>query len=335
MGKYLLRRGAWFIVVALSIITMTFVLSRVIPADPARLAAGLDATPEQVAEVRHVMGLDQPLYAQYGRYLWGLLHWDLGRSVQSRQPVANDVRQFLPATLELVLTSFAVYVVLGISLGVVWAVWPRSWVARAIRFLAVSGAAVPVFWVGLMLQLVLGTKLAWLPVAGRLNTNETMPQFLTGFYTIDSLVTGRLDLFLSTLSHMVMPVAALVFGMIAVATRLTKETVLQELGKDYVRTARAKGVGGKGLIFKHVLKNSLNPVVTMLGMQFGWLLGGTIIVEVVFSWPGIGLYAFNSFRTFDYDPIMAIALISTVVFFIVNTLVDLLYPILDPRVGVE
>jgi ABC-type dipeptide/oligopeptide/nickel transport system permease component len=332
MAQFLLRRLAWLLVVAFSIVTLTFVISRVIPADPARLAAGLHADPAQVAEVRRLMGLDQPLAQQYLAYLRGLLRGDLGRSVQSRQPVLDDIRMFLPATLELVVTAFSVYAVVGVSLGVVWAAWPDSWAARAIHLLTVSGVAVPVFWVGLVLQLLLGTRLGWLPVAGRLSPEVAPPPTVTGLYTVDALLAGQWGVWTDAVRHLVLPVAAAVFGVLSVATRLTRESVGAELLREYVRTARSKGVPEGSVLLRHVLPNAFNPVLTMLGLQFGWLLANSILVEVVFSWPGIGLYAFTSFQTFDYNPIMAITLIGTGTFFLVNTVVDLLYPLLDPRI---
>jgi peptide/nickel transport system permease protein len=332
MAQFLLRRLAWLLVVAFSIVTLTFVISRVIPADPARLAAGLHADPAQVAEVRRLMGLDQPLAQQYLAYLRGLLRGDLGRSVQSRQPVLDDIRMFLPATLELVVTAFSVYAVVGVGLGVVWAAWPDSWAARAIHLLTVSGVAVPVFWVGLVLQLLLGTRLGWLPVAGRLSPEVAPPPTVTGLYTVDALLAGQWGVWTDAVRHLVLPVAAAVFGVLSVATRLTRESVGAELLREYVRTARSKGVPEGSVLLRHVLPNAFNPVLTMLGLQFGWLLANSILVEVVFSWPGIGLYAFTSFQTFDYNPIMAITLIGTGTFFLVNTVVDLLYPLLDPRI---
>ncbi len=332
MGRFLVRRLGWFVVVAFSIVTLTFVISRVIPADPARLAAGLNAEPAQVEEVRRLMGLDQPLARQYVAYLRGLLRGDLGRSVQSRQPVLDDLRMFLPATIELVVAAFAVYVVLGVGLGVLWAAWPDSWAARAIHLLTVGGVAVPVFWAGLVLQLVLGTRLGWLPVAGRLSPDLAPPPTVTGLYTVDALLAGRWDVWVDAVRHLALPVAAAVFGVLSVATRLTRDSVAAELGREYVRTARSKGVPDGRVLVRHVLPNAFNPVLTMLGLQFGWLLANSILVEVVFSWPGIGLYAFTSFQTFDYNPIMAVTLVGTGTFFLVNTAVDLLYPLLDPRI---
>jgi ABC-type dipeptide/oligopeptide/nickel transport system permease component len=329
--RYILLRLAWIIFVVLGVVTLTFFISRVIPADPARLAAGLNAGQEQVEEVRRALGLDQPIYVQYQRYMAGLLRFDLGKSIQTRQPIWDDLKLVFPATLELVIYSFSIYVIFGMGIGVVWAVWPDSIAALLARIVSVIGAAVPIFWIGLVFQLVFGTQLGWLPIAGRLDLTALPPPFVTGFYTIDTLLAGDTALFWDALLHLILPVASLVLSLLALAARLTQAAVREELQKGYVRTARSKGLSEWAILWRHVIKNALNPVLTMLGLQFGWLLGGTILVEAVFSWPGIGLYAFESFKTFDYAPIQALTLLITFVFVFVNLLVDLTYPLLDPR----
>jgi peptide/nickel transport system permease protein len=331
MFRYLLLRLIWIIFVVLGVVTLTFFISRIIPADPARLAAGLTAGQEQVEEVRRELGLDQPVYVQYQRYMAGLLHFDLGKSIQTRQPVWNDIKLFFPATLELVIFSFTIYVVLGISLGVMWAVYPQSFIATFGRGVSVMGAAIPIFWIGLVFQLIFGTQLGWLPIAGRLDLVAIPPPFVTGMYSVDSLLASDIDLFWDSIVHLILPVASLVLSLLAIATRLTQAAVREELQQAYVRTARSKGLTEWLTLWRHVIKNALNPVLTMLGLQFGWLLGGTVLVEAVFSWPGIGLYAFESFKTFDYAPIQALTLVITFTFVFVNLLIDLIYPILDPR----
>ncbi len=331
MFRYILLRLAWIIFVVLGVVTLTFFISRIIPADPARLAAGLNAGQEQVEEVRRALGLDQPIYIQYQRYMAGLLRFDLGKSIQTRQPIWDDLKLVFPATLELVVYSFTIYVIFGMGIGVVWAVWPDSMAALLARVVSVIGAAVPIFWIGLVFQLVFGTQLGWLPIAGRLDLTALPPPFVTGFYTIDTLLAGDTALFWDAVLHLILPVASLVLSLLALAARLTQAAVREELQKGYVRTARSKGLSEWAILWRHVIKNALNPVLTMLGLQFGWLLGGTILVEAVFSWPGIGLYAFESFKTFDYAPIQALTLLITFVFVFVNLLVDLTYPLLDPR----
>jgi peptide/nickel transport system permease protein len=261
----------------------------------------------------------------------GLLQFDLGRSIQTRQPILNDIKLFFPATLELTLVSFTIYVVLGLSIGILWAIYPQSplsWVARG---LSVMGVAIPIFWIGLVFQLIFGTYLNWLPVAGRLELSAIPPPYVTGLYTLDSLLAGDFALFTDAVRHLILPVTSLVLSLLAVAARLTQASVREEMRQAYVQTARSKGVSERAILWRHVIKNALNPILTMLGLQFGWLLGGTVLVEAVFSWPGIGLYAFESFKTFDYAPIQALALIITFTFVLVNLLIDLIYPVLDPR----
>ncbi len=328
-----LARIGWILVVVWAAVSLTFLLSRVIPADPARLAAGVDAGPEQVAEVRRQLGLDLPVWQQYVDYIVGIVRLDLGDSIQSRQPVIDDVLRFLPATLELVLIAMVVYAVVGVTLGVIWATLPpgvRSWSLNA---LSVLGAGVPVFWIGLVLQLFLASGLGWLPVSGSLDYGDYGLARVTGFTVLDSLIGGNTYALGDAVAHLVLPVAVLVLCQLGVAMRLTRSTIAEQLTRPYVRTSRARGNTERHVLLVDVLRNALSPVVTMLGLQFGWLLGGTIIVEVVFSWPGLGLFAYTAFRTFDYNSILAITLIVTATFVIVNEITDAVNRRLDPRVG--
>jgi peptide/nickel transport system permease protein len=327
----LASRVAWLLLVVLAAVSLTFVLARVVPADPARLAAGLQAGPDQVAQVRHVLGLDQPLWRQYIDYIAGIARFDLGDSIQTRQPVIDDVRTYLPATLELVIASFLLYAVIGVTLGVLWAMRPAGLLSKGIGLASIAGAAVPVFWIALVLQLVFGYKLGWLPISGTIDYFQENIARRTGFSTLDALLAGNGGAFVDALRHLVLPVTALIVSQLALATRLTRSSMAVELRRPYVRAARARGASELRIVLVDALRNALNPVITMLGLQFGWLLGGTILVEVVFSWPGIGLYAYNAFRTFDYNPILALTIITTLTFVVVNELVGLLYPVLDPR----
>jgi peptide/nickel transport system permease protein len=327
----LASRIGWILVVVWAAVSLTFVLGRVVPADPARLAAGLNAGAEQVAEVRRSLGLDLPIWDQYLRYIGGILRLDFGDSIQSRQPVLDDILYFLPPTLELVLVAFVVYAVLGVALGIIWAALPQGIHARLINVLSVLGAALPVFWIGLLLQLVVASGLGWLPVSGTLDYDDYGLARLTGATMLDSVLGGNTFALGDAVLHLVLPVTALVVSQLGIAIRLTRTSVASELTKPYVRTARARGTSPTRIVLVDTLRNAIAPVITMLGLQFGWLLGGTILVEVVFSWPGLGLYAFNAFRTFDYNPILAITLVITATFVIVNELTDLVIKRLDPR----
>ena len=330
MVYYLLRRLVGAVAVLFGVITGTFVLSHVVPSCPACAVAGLRAGPEQIKAAAHSLGLDRPVWDQYATYISGLVHGDFGISYASRQPIGPAILVALPATLELVFYSFVIYAVLGVGLGLVWA-WrgnrPESWLIRLVSML---GTAMPIFWFAMVLQLLLASHLGWFPITGRLEGDP--PATITGFYTVDSLLTGNLPAFGDATSHLVLPVTALVLWQFAVATRLTERSVVEEMRMPYVRTAIAKGAGTRRVILGHVFRNAINPVLTMLGLQFGWLLGGTVLVEVVFSWPGIGIYMYNALQTFDFPAIMAVTVVITVAFVVVNLIVDLLYPVIDPRI---
>jgi peptide/nickel transport system permease protein len=333
MAVFLVRRILWALLVIWVVSLITFTLSRVVPADPAAFVAGLGATKSQIATVRKEMGLDRPLPSQYVTYAKGLVKLDLGKSIKTRRPVTDDLRKFLPATLELIVISFGIYVVLSLILGVIAALNPGGLLDLLIRFGAISGSAIPVFWLAIILQLIFYTRLGWLPIGGRIGVHEAAPPHLTGFYTIDSLAAGDFGLFASVLKHLILPVATIVLSLLAVGTRLTRATFLQELGKPYVRVAASKGLSERRILYRHVLKNALNPIITVTSMQFAYLLAWTILIEAIFSWPGIGLYAFNSFEALDYNPIMALALVVTVGFVIINLITDLIYPLIDPRIA--
>jgi len=330
--RRLLTRVGWTLLVVWSAVSLTFVLSRVIPADPARLAAGMGAGAEQVAEVRRQLGLDLPVWQQYINYLSGIVRLDFGDSVQSRQPVLDDIVRFFPATLELVLPAMFIYAIVGISLGVAWAMLSEGWRSRMLAGLSILGAALPVFWTGLLLQLTLASGLGWLPVSGSLSYSDYGLSRVTGFTVLDSLIGVNTYALGDAVSHLILPVSVLVLSQLGIAMRLTRSTVGTELTKNYVRVARARGKGDGRVVLVDVLRNSLAPVITMLGLQFGWMLGGTIIVEVVFSWPGLGTYAYNAFRTFDYNPILGVTLIVTLTFVLVNELTDEIIRWIDPRV---
>ncbi len=330
MIYYLLRRLAGAVAVLVGVITGTFVLEHVVPSCPACVIAGVGAGPAQLAAATHEMGLDRPLWVQFQTYAEGLLHGDFGDSYITKQPIGPSIVSFLPATLELVAYSFVLYALLGIGSGL-WMAWRGGHAdAGAMRVVSMIGTALPVFWFAMVLQLWLGSRLGWFPITGRLDVDP--PATITGFYTIDSLLHGNFDAFGDSIRHLVLPVFSLVVWQFAIASRLTQKSVSEELRLPYVRTAIAKGAAMPRIMFQHVLRNAINPVITMLGLQFGWLLGGTVLVEVVFAWPGIGTFMYNSLQTFDFPAIIAVTVVITIAFVVVNLVVDLLYPIIDPRI---
>lgn len=332
MLLYVAKRVGMAVIVLFIVVTAVFLITHLIPSDPARVAAGLDASPEQVEITRKALGLDLPVYLQYLHYLGGLFVGDFGISYTTRQPLAPALFNAFPATLELILFAFVIYVILGVGAGVLWAVLRDRPIAGLFTGVTSLLSGVPVFWLAIVLQLWLAGRLGIFPINGRLDLATRPPTRVTGFYTIDSLLAGQLHLFGEAVAHLALPVAVLVAWMFAMAARLTQKSVMVELAAPYVVTAQAKGASPSRVMFRHVFRNAMNPVVTMLGLQFGWLLGGTVLVEVVFSWPGMGTYMYSALKNFDFPVITAVAVVITVSFAIVNLLVDLLYPVLDPRV---
>ncbi|MDB5076271.1 MAG: transporter permease [Chloroflexi bacterium] len=328
----ILHRIPWLFAVLLCMSFIIFTLSHVVPANPAAYMAGQGATQDQINAISHSLGLDKPLPVQYGIYLKGLLHLDLGTSIRTRQPVASELWSALPATLELIFFSFILYMVLGIALGVIAALNKGSLLDLIIRVVVTIATALPVFWVGLVLQMIFFANLGWLPIGSRIGVHDLPPPTVTGFYTVDSLLAGDISIFLSVVQHLILPVTATTLSLLAVGARLTRTAFIKELAQQYVVTARGKGVRRSKVIFKHVLRNTLNPLLTMSGVQLGYLLSWIVLVEVVFQWPGIGLYAYLSFQVFDYAPIMGLTLMATFFFILINLAIDLLYPLADPRV---
>ncbi len=312
---------------------MTFTISHVIPADPAAAAAGFNATAEQIAQYRREMGLDRPLYEQYLRYMTGLVfHFDLGRSILNQRPVRDDIAAFLPASIELALASLALCVPLGITLGVFTAVRAGRLVDAATRAFTVLGVSMPVFIVALLLQLVFYKELRWFPSGGRLADAVESPPVVTGLLLVDSLLSGNWPAFVSALHHLALPAATLAVANLAVITRMTRSSMLEVLTAEYVRTARAKGLSAPRVLFHHALRNAMIPVVTVVGLQTAALIAYVFLVEHIFSWPGIGSYAVRAILGLDFQPIMGIALLFSLIYVVVNFLVDLAYLVLDPRI---
>jgi peptide/nickel transport system permease protein len=329
---FLLRRLIWGILVLLSVAVITFFLSRVVPADPAAFLAGQNASEATVQRIRAEHGLDRPLSAQFVSYMAGLGRGDLGESIRTRRRVGADLAQYLPATLELLLVSFVFYLGISFFLAVLAARRPGGATDGAIRLLTMVGTGIPVFWLGMTLQFVFFYKLHWLPLGARFPIRESAPPLVTGFLLVDSLLAGSLTDFFAALKHLALPAATIVINLLAVGTRLTRAALIREQDRLYVRTARGKGLSSSRILFKHILRNALSPILTATTMQFGYMISWVILVEVIFDWPGIGLYAYQSFQVFDYSPVIALALVSTAGFVLINLAMDLLYPIIDPRV---
>jgi peptide/nickel transport system permease protein len=332
MAGFLARRLGWGLLLLLTVATLTFFLSRVVPADPAAFLAGQNASEATVARIRAEYGLDQPLPRQFVRYLSGLLVGDFGQSLRTHRGVATDLAQFLPATLELLVVSFTIYLLLSFVLAVAAARHPGGWTDAAIRLLTMLGTGIPVFWLGMALQYVFFYRLHWLPLAGRYPIRDIAPPAVTGFLLLDSVLAGDPLALWRSLESMTLPAFAIVLNLLAVGTRMSRAALIAEYDRPYIRTARGKGLPPRAILFKHVMRNALSPVLAVTSMQFGYMLSWVILVEVIFGWPGIGLYAYQSFQVFDYAPVIALAMVSTAGFVLINLVMDLLYPLIDPRV---
>lgn len=333
MGLYLVRRVGLAIITILGVTLLTFVISHVVPGDPARLAAGPDATASSIAAIRQQMGLNLPLPVQYGRYLDGLVHLNLGRSIITGDSVRTDLGNYFPATLELVIAAFLIYLLIGIPLGVLAALTKNRWPDAVIRIGTSVLYAVPLFLTALWLQYFFSYRWRLLPLGNELPPFTSPPTHITGMYVVDSLLSGNWSLLATSLRYLVLPAVSLALGLLAIAARFTRASMLTELDKDYVKMAYLKGLSRARVIFKHALRNSLIPVVTMTGVQFGYFIGGTVLVETIFLWPGIGLYSYNAITSLDYAPILGVTLVSSIFFVLANLAVDLLYPVLDPRIS--
>lgn len=331
--RLIVRRLIFLVFVLFGLSVITFGLSHVIPGDPARLMAGPRASRSAVEKLREKYGLNDPWLKQYVTYVGNIAHGDFGMSFTTRRPVSQDLKRYLPATAELGLCAFVLATAIGIPLGVLSAVKRDKWPDHLARFISISGLALPVFWLAIMAQFVFFGKLGWLPDGERLPIGVDPPRTITGLYTVDSLLTGNLPLFLLSLKHLALPTVVLAYGSLAVITRMVRGGMLEVLNQDYIRTARAKGIAQHAVVLGHALKNALLPTVTSIGLQIGLLLSGAFLVEIVFSWPGIGRYAVDAIQRLDYNATMATTLIIALVFVLLNLVVDIAYLFLDPRIS--
>jgi len=321
------------VIVLLGMSVITFALTHIVPGNPARLLAGQHATQEQVEAVAKLYGLDRPVVEQYWVYIGGLFRGDLGMSLTTRRPVADDLRQYLPATIELTTAAMLLVIGLGLPTGLLAAIRRGRPLDHLIRVSTVAGVSMPIFWFGIVLQILFYRNLQLLPIGGRLGIIDIEPPRVTGAYVVDTLLAGDFDTFLSALVHLVLPAATLAAGSIAVVTRMMRASAIELLDADHVRQARAKGLVERIVLGRHVFRNALIPTTTVIGLQVGTLLAGNVLTEVVFNWPGIGLYAVNAIRYLDYSAIMGVTLTVSIIYVFVNLLVDIAYVLLDPRIS--
>ena len=315
----------------LGVSAIVFVMVRAIPGDPAQILLGQAATPGQVADVRARLGLDQPLPTQYLLFLRDALTGDLGDSLVLGQPVTAVLLERFPATLELTLAALLFAVAIGVPVGVIAAVRQNSLVDKITSVVALAGVSMPVFWLALVLVVVFTVQVNWLPFPGRVGVDVGFTSY-TGLYLLDTLITLNFVAFWDVLKHLILPAIALGTIPMAVITRMTRSSMLEVMGEDYVRTARAKGVVPWRVVLRHALRNAMLPTITVIGLQFGLLMGGAILTELIFGWPGVGQIAIESVSRRDYAMIQGVVLYGAAFFVLVNLLVDVLYAVLDPRV---
>jgi len=334
MIRFILRRLVGLVFVLAGVSVITFGLSQLVPVDPAVAALGQNAREDQIEAFRREFGLDQPPLQQYVTYVSRLLRGDLGISIRTRRPVADDLGDFLPATIELTLAAMLITIVLGVTLGVLAAIKRNGWIDGLARLFALIGGSLPIFFLGLLALSIFYSRLRWLPGPGRLDALIKPPTQLTGLYVVDSLLTGNWQALRNSLAHLVLPALTLGYFSTAVLLRMTRSAMLDVLGQDYVRTARAKGLSERLVLTRHALRSALIPVMTTIGITFGSLLSGAVLTETIFSWPGLGRYATASAVSLDFPAVMGVALVAAVVYPLVNMLVDIGYHALDPRVRV-
>ncbi|GAA4231245.1 peptide/nickel transport system permease protein [Streptosporangium album] len=335
--RFLTRRVLTALLLAVGITLVTFVLTNLVPGDPVSANLGQRALgdPAIVAQWRSEHGLDKPLPQQYLLHLQGVIQGDLGTSQQSHRPVLDDLAESVPATLELAGAAILISLVAGVAFGVVAALRRDRLSDHLLRILSLIGISVPTFWLALMAFYVFFYRLQVTPGSGRIDPGMSPPPQVTGLYTVDSALAGQWDVFSSAVGHLITPALVLALYTIGLLTRFTRSAVLEVLGQDYVRAARAKGLPSRVILFRYVLRSALVPIITVAGLAFGSLLSGTVLVEAIFAWPGVGQYAYKSATTLDLPAVMGVGLVVGGVYLVINLIVDVLYGVIDPRVRLQ
>ena len=332
--KFIGKRLIYLVVMLFGVATLVFILTKMIPGDPtvANLSQRALNDPEVVAAYRAKYVLDQPVFVQYILYIKNLLHLDLGTSIRTNKPVLDELARCYPATIELALFAIILAALLGILFGVISAIKRNSILDQVVRALSVTGVSIPSFWFALLVLYFFYYKLHIFPGPGRLSNSFSAPATVTGMYVIDSLIEGNPAKALDALQHLILPGLVLAAFTMGLITRTTRSNLLDVMSTDYIRTARAKGLSRVGLIVRHALGNALIPVLTVIGLGLGNLLGGMVLVETIFNWPGVGQFAYESVLSVDYPSIIGVALLIALNYMVINTVVDILYGVIDPRV---
>jgi peptide/nickel transport system permease protein len=331
LGKYLAKRVLMLIPVVLVLSFVIFLMIEAIPGDPAQIMLGQRASPEALQELRHNMGLDEPWYIRYGLFLQRLSRGDLGKSIMSGRPVASELKEKMAATIELSVFAILIAILVGVLAGFISA-WRKYSIFDYISMLgALVGVSMPIYWLGFMMIIFFSLNLGWLPTSGRLEATTALTA-ITNFYLIDTVIQGDWTAFKDVIIHLILPAITLATVPMAIIARMTRSSMLESLNQDYVRTAKAKGLGTSRILFIHAFKNAAIPIVTVVGLQFGYLMGGAILTETVFSWPGVGRWILEGIMARDFPVIAGGTLAVATLFILVNLLVDLLYAFLDPRI---
>ena len=331
MTGYVLNRVAQLALVLVGISVIVFFTMHVLPGDVATMLLGERATQAQLADLRHQLGLDQPVVVQYLDFVRQMLHGDFGTSLRSSRPALSDVWVAFPVTLQLSLASLVIATALGVPIGVIAATRPGGILDNVLMTATLFGVSMPIFWLGLMLLLVFGGWLGWLPIGGLMPTGVDVPR-ITGMTVLDSLLSGRPDLFVESVTYLILPAVTLATVPLAMIARITRSEMLAMASLDHVRTARAKGMPERRVILRHILRNAMIPVITVIGLQLGLLLSGAVLTETIFALPGLGRLMVDSILSRDYPVVQAGALFVALVFVVVNLAVDLTYGLLDPRI---
>lgn len=330
--KFLVRRIIYSIFVLLGLSIVIFLIARVMPGDPARMAVGARAPQWVVDRLREQMHLNQPLYLQYWYWLSDAVRGDFGLSLVTQRPVTTDIREFFPASLELVLFSGTLSALGGIGLGIVSARYKDTWIDNSVRLFSYAGIVTPSFVIAILSILLFGFTLHWLPIIGRVSENVSLPHPITGLITLDSLLTGQFKTFFDALWHLILPSMALALGSIAQEARITRSTMADNLGKDYIASERALGIPERVVMNRYLLKPSLIPTVSILGLDIASTFSIAFLVELIFNWPGLARYGMMAMLHKDLNAISAVILVLGAVFITVNILVDLIVAQLDPRI---
>lgn len=330
--KFLAKWLSQLLIVLLGVTLVTFLVSHVVPGDPARMLIGQRADAQTLESMRHALGLDKPVWFQYLDYLWGLVHGDMGISIRTQRPVLNELLTYFPATIELTLFAMGFAVIIGVVLGLLSAAYRDTLIDHATRVFAILGVSTPLFWLGLVVLLLFYKYLGWLPGSGRIDSFINPPTHITGLYVLDSVLSGDWVALKSSMLHLVLPSICLGYIQLATIARQVRASMIEVLELDYIKTAVSNGIPRKRIIYRHALRNALIPTVTVIGLTFGELLGGAIITETIFAWPGMGKYVVDSISFLDFPAIMGFTILVALIYVLINMLVDLLYPILDPQI---